>query len=149
MLAGSERARYPLVLGHEWSGVVDAVGPAWTAPRGHALLAENVVAAGREVGFECPGAYAELFVTQARLLRPLPWTLSLKVAALVEPLAVCVRGIRRLRLENTASALVFGDGVIGLLALILLVAEGVREVTLVGGARSVSPGRGTSGRERS
>jgi len=44
-----------------------------------------------------------------------------------------VRGLRRLRLEERANALVFGDGVIGLLLLVLLVRAGVRDVVLLGG----------------
>jgi threonine dehydrogenase-like Zn-dependent dehydrogenase len=74
-----------------------------------------------------------MFTTQARLVHPLPRLLTLKQAALIEPMAVCVRGIRRLRVEDKASALIFGDGVIGLLLLILLVRDGLREVTVVGG----------------
>ena len=34
-------------------------------------------------------------------------------AALIEPLAVCLHGMRRLHLEDKSSAVVFGDGPIG------------------------------------
>jgi L-iditol 2-dehydrogenase len=54
-------------------------------------------------------------------------------AALIEPLAVCVRAMRRLRIERTGSALVLGDGVIGLLMLVLLKRAGVVGVAMVGG----------------
>ena len=134
ILGGTERTRDPLVRGHEWSGVVDAVGPGVDPGlRGRACVAENAWESGDEVGFEHDGAYGQYFVTQARLLHVLPAGLSLRRAALVEPLAVCVRGIRRLRLQERGAALVWGDGVIGLLLLLLLRQEGVREITVVGG----------------
>lgn len=134
MMAGTERSRYPLVLGHEWSGVVDAAGPGVDAGLvGARCVAENVWQRGGEVGFEHPGAYGELFVTQASLVQPVPAALSLKQAALIEPMAVCVRGIGRLKLRNRANALILGDGVIGLLMLVLLVRDGVKDVTVVGG----------------
>jgi threonine dehydrogenase-like Zn-dependent dehydrogenase len=50
---------------------------------------------------------------------------------------VCVRGLRRLRLDDRRGAVVFGDGPIGLLALMLLRRAGMRRLGLVGGR----PGR--------
>ncbi|MBA3709641.1 MAG: alcohol dehydrogenase catalytic domain-containing protein, partial [Planctomycetes bacterium] len=41
MIAGAPRVRCPAVLGHEWSGVVDAAGPdVDRALVGHAVVAE-------------------------------------------------------------------------------------------------------------
>ena len=54
-------------------------------------------------------------------------------AALIEPLAVTVRGMRRLRLEDKRNALVLGDGPIGLLSVMLLRHLGVEEIVLAGG----------------
>lgn len=136
ILGGTERTHYPMVLGHEWSGVVDAVGPGVDAKLvGTRCVADNAWAPGDEVGFEHGGAYGEYFLTQARLVLPLPTTLTLRRGALVEPLAVCVRGVRRLRLTDRSAALIYGDGVIGLLLLLLLKQEGVREITVVGGRK--------------
>jgi (R,R)-butanediol dehydrogenase/meso-butanediol dehydrogenase/diacetyl reductase len=63
----------------------------------------------------------------------LPPDFPLAVAALIEPLAVCVRAMNRFRIENRRSAVVFGDGAIGLLMLLLLKNEGLAHVTLIGG----------------
>jgi len=83
MLGGSARLRYPAVLGHEWSGVVDAAGSGVDpALRGVRCVAENVLSGGGEVGFEHAGAYGEFFLTEARLIQPLPAVLSLRRAAL-------------------------------------------------------------------
>lgn len=134
MIAGWERTRCPAIPGHEWSGVVEAVGPGvaseWIA---RPVVGENVLSDGGEVGFEHAGGYGEFFVTEARCLHRLPDGFPLVHAALIEPLAVCVRGMRRLGARNASRALVLGDGVIGLLMVALLRRAGVRNVALVGG----------------
>ena len=144
MIDGDPRVRPPAVLGHEWSGTVDAVGPGGDGSLvGRRCVAENVLADGGEVGFEHPGGYGECLVTEARNVHVLPDALDAAAAALIEPLAVGVRAMRRLRLEDRSAALVFGDGPMGLLALALLRRAGVARVVLVGGR----PGRLALARE--
>jgi L-iditol 2-dehydrogenase/2-deoxy-scyllo-inosamine dehydrogenase len=138
MIAGWERTGFPAIPGHEWSGVVDAAGPGANDKLvGQRCVAENVLADGGEVGFEHPGGYAEFLITEARNVQPLPADLPAAVAALIEPLAVSVRALRRLRLEDRSAALVFGDGPIGLMVVMLLAREDVEDILLVGGR----PGR--------
>lgn len=133
MIAGWERTGFPAIPGHEWAGCVDAVGAGVDANLvGRRCVAENVLADGGEVGFEHPGAYGEYFVTEARHVQPLPADFPLPAAALIEPLAVSVRGVKRLRVEDWSRALVFGDGPIGLLMVMLLRRE-VEEIVMVGG----------------
>ena len=134
---GWERTGFPAIPGHEWSGVVDAAGQDADAKLvGRRCVAENVLADGGEVGFEHPGGYAEFLITEARHVQPLPDDFPPAVAALIEPLAVSVRALRRMRMTDRSGALIFGDGPIGLIML-LLAREGVREIMLVGGR----PGR--------
>jgi threonine dehydrogenase-like Zn-dependent dehydrogenase len=101
------------------------------------VVGENVLSDGGEVGFEHPGGYGEYLVTEALRLHVLPSHVSFPAATLIEPLAVCVRGMRRLRFEDRSRALIWGDGPIGLLMTGLLRRAGVAEVVLVGGR----PGR--------
>jgi 2-desacetyl-2-hydroxyethyl bacteriochlorophyllide A dehydrogenase len=137
MIHGWQRTGFPAIPGHEWAGIVDAVGEGVDASlAGKHCVAENVLADGGEVGFEHPGGYAEYLVTEARNVHVLPPNFPLAVAALIEPLAVCVRAMSRLRLQDKRSAIVFGDGAIGLLMLVLLKLEGVERVTLIGGRES-------------
>jgi 2-desacetyl-2-hydroxyethyl bacteriochlorophyllide A dehydrogenase len=144
MIAGWNRTGFPAIPGHEWSGVVDAVGSAVDpALLGKLCVAENVLSDGGEVGFEHPGGYGQFLVTEARNLYPLPQNFPPATAALIEPLAVCVRALGRLRLEDRSSALILGDGAIGLLMLLLLKAKRVDRVVLVGGR----PGRLNMARE--
>jgi threonine dehydrogenase-like Zn-dependent dehydrogenase len=100
---------------------------------GKPCVAENVCTDGGEVGFEHPGGYGEHLLAEARNLRILPQDFPLHLAALIEPLAVCVRALRRLRAEDRSSALVFGDGTIGLMMASLLRRTGVERVSVVGG----------------
>ena len=133
MIAGWERTGFPSVPGHEWSGMIDAAGPGVDDRLiGTHCVAENVLAGGGEVGFEAPGGYGEYLLVDANNLYFLPPDFPLQLAALVEPLAVCVRAVERLRIENRRNALVFGDGAIGLLMALLLKRESVEQITLVG-----------------
>lgn len=134
MIAGWERTDFPAIPGHEWAGVIDAVGPGGDAAAiGRKCVAENVLADGGEVGFEHPGGYAEYFLTECEKVRLLPDDFSLSTAVLIEPLAVTVRAIRRLGEQPREPALILGDGPIGLLALLLLKKAGLNEVVVAGG----------------
>ena len=144
MIAGWQRTVFPSIPGHEWSGVVEAAGPGVDpAMVGAPCVAENVLTDGGEVGFEHPGGYGECLLTDAANVHPLPSSYPLSRAALIEPLAVVVRGLTRLHLlpspaepRSTASAgpiLVIGDGTIGLLTVMLLRYLDAGDVYLVGG----------------
>jgi 2-desacetyl-2-hydroxyethyl bacteriochlorophyllide A dehydrogenase len=134
MIAGWARTGFPAVPGHEWAGVVDAVGQGVDAKLvGKRCVADNVLADGGEVGFEHYGGYGQYLITEARNLHLLPADFPLHIAVLIEPLAVCVRGLRRLRPSTSENALIFGDGPIGLLMLMLVKASGGDRVALVGG----------------
>jgi threonine dehydrogenase-like Zn-dependent dehydrogenase len=139
MIAGWQRTGFPALPGHEWSGVVDAVGADVARElRGKRCVADNVWQDGGEVGFEHAGGYGEYLVTEADNVRVLPDDTDPVTAALIEPLAVAVRGMRRLRAPESGgphakvSALVFGDGPLGLILVMLLRRAGAI-VTLVGG----------------
>ena len=136
MIAGWQRTGFPSIPGHEWSGLVDEVGagvdPAWL---GKPCVADNVLADGGEVGFEHPGGYGQYLITSAQNLFELPVAFPLTTAVLIEPLAVCMRAVKRMRIENRRSALILGDGPMGLLMLMLLRRAGIEEIMLVGGRR--------------
>ncbi len=135
MIKGWSRTACPAIPGHEWSGWVDATGPDVSSSlQGVYAVAGNVWADGGEVGFEHPGGYAEYFLTEARNVYPLPADFPAAAATLIEPLAVGVRALRRLRVQGETAALICGDGPIGLLLLLLLLRQaGVKTVALAGG----------------
>lgn len=134
MIAGWERTPFPAIPGHEWSGIVDSVGEGVDKSLiGRRCVAENVLASGGEVGFEVPGGYSQYFLTEAANLYPLPDDFCMTTAALIEPLAVSLRGLKKLHLDGKRRALVIGDGPIGLLVVMLLHRAGMDDIVMVGG----------------
>ena len=96
-------------------------------------MGNNLLAPGLEVGFECPGGYAEYFLTESQNIFVLPNDFDLSIAATIEPLAVAVRAMNRLGTNFAEPAVVLGDGPIGLLMIELLALKGVHGITAVGG----------------
>lgn len=134
MIAGWTRTGYPSIPGHEWAGTVDAIGAGVNHNlTGLRCVGENVLTAGGEVGFEIPGGYGEYFLTDAKNLYPIPDDFPMITATLMEPLAVSLRVVRKLDMNGRNSALIMGDGPIGLLVLILMKHAGMKDIFLVGG----------------
>ncbi|WP_199512683.1 zinc-dependent alcohol dehydrogenase [Nucisporomicrobium flavum] len=126
------RVRTPLVFGHETSGTVAAVGagvrdwavgdPLTVMPliwdgtcaaclAGHQHICQNLVF----VGIDSPGGLQQRWNVPASIAVRLPAGLSLRTAALVEPVAVAVHDVRRSELQVGDRAVVVGGGPIGLL----------------------------------
>jgi len=134
MIAGWERTGFPAIPGHEWAGYVDAAGDGVDpALAGQLCVANNFLADGGEVGFEHPGGYGQYLLTEAANVHRLPADFPVTTAALIEPLAVVIRALRRLRLAGRKPVLISGDGPIGLLALMVLRHAGVERVAMIGG----------------
>ena len=90
---------------------------------------------GMGVG-DLPGAYAEVVRVQAAHCLRIPDALDLRTAALVEPLAVGLRGVRRSRLRAGDVSIVLGAGPIGIATLLWAKERGARVVV-----SDPSPGR--------
>ncbi len=131
----SGHARYPIQLGHEWCGVVSAVGPdvdgAWIGRRvtgdtmigcGHCERCRsgrhNVCADRFEIGIRggFPGALAEQLAVPASGLYALPDAVDDIAGAMVEPGGNALRAVRAAALNAGDRVLVLGTGTIGLLA---------------------------------
>jgi len=136
---GSGRRIPPIIMGHEASGTITAVGPQATGFReGQHVTFDSTIYCGQceycrrgEVNlcdhrqvlgvstpeYKRPGAFAEYVVVPGRVVHPLPETVPFSEAAMVEPLAVAVHAVRVSQLPQNANALVVGAGMIGLLVL--------------------------------
>jgi 2-desacetyl-2-hydroxyethyl bacteriochlorophyllide A dehydrogenase len=125
--------RYPLTLGHEWSGTVEAVGDeVEDLSVGDRCVAECIVPCGRctscrsgrtnvcevydELGFTREGGASDQVLVPARLVHVLAPEVGLLDAALIEPSSVVLRALEKARPEPGSLVLVVGDGTIGLLA---------------------------------
>src|SRR5690606_18513976 len=140
------------LLGHEYTGVVLAVGPGVTRFRpGDAVVAAPSAPCGA-----CPpcarglenlcdridgttmawGAFAEQIRVPAHVVRRnvflRPAGVAPREAALLEPLSCVVHGVGQLDLTRRDTAVVLGDGPIGLLFAGLLARRGVPRVVVVG-----------------
>ena len=129
-------AKYPIVPGHEYSGVVSKLGSKITNLKegdhvvGQSILScnqcemcltgrETACSERKEVGvLNYNGAYAEYLVLPSRFVHKIPNNLSLLTASSIEPLAVVLKGLNRINLNNLAisnkeSILIVGAGTIG------------------------------------
>jgi L-iditol 2-dehydrogenase len=123
---------YPLILGHEFSAVVEEAPAGSPFPRGSRVavfpllpdrrdpfsrVGEYAVSSGYDYfGSRRDGAFAERLYVPEENLVPIPAGVPLLYAAVVEPAAVSLHAMRKFRLPANASALVIGGGPIGAFA---------------------------------
>lgn len=153
--------RYPVQPGHEWTGVVERLGPGVDGPEpGTPVVATGIrgcracdrclvgqttlcEAGYSETGFTEPGAFAGYLTVPAHLLHVLPsGAPDPQAAALLEP-AACVAGAvlsPAARLRPGLRVAVVGTGTLALLAVQLLVAASPRELVIIGPGSGLDPG---------
>ncbi|MBI5689506.1 MAG: galactitol-1-phosphate 5-dehydrogenase [Verrucomicrobia bacterium] len=149
----SGRRQPPLIMGHEASGEVVALGSQVTGWRpGDRVTFDSTISCGRcrfchagqvnlcenrrVVGvspaeYKQHGAFAEHLALPARILYRLPDALSYPHAAMVEPVSIAVHAVQRARLNPGATAVVIGSGMIGLLVIQALRWAGAKAIIAV------------------
>jgi len=139
---GYEWVQLPRIMGHEYAGTVEAVGPAVTAVSpgdrvvedptrrcGHCFQCrngqENVCQNFSVKGMHRDGSYAEFTVAEPENLHVVPDGVPLREAAITEPLSVAARTVyEQSQLTPGDTALVEGPGPIGILVAALADALG-------------------------
>ncbi|MCX6635221.1 MAG: alcohol dehydrogenase catalytic domain-containing protein [Acidobacteria bacterium] len=137
------RVKMPQVIGHEMSGVIAAVGEgvAQFAPgdrvtvrpldhcgdcpacrAGHSHICQRL----KFIGIDSPGAFQETWTVPAHTLHRLPDSLSLREAALIEPLAVACHDVRLGDVKAGEYVVVQGGGPIGALVAMVAAQAGAR-----------------------
>jgi L-iditol 2-dehydrogenase/threonine 3-dehydrogenase len=121
---------YPVVQGHEFSAVVEAVGEGVSTvkPGMKATAAPQLVCGKcnpckrgdyhvcdelKVRGFQAPGCAQDLFVVPEERIVPLPDALTLEQGAFVEPVAVAAHSTGRAPSLQGKNVAVFGAGTIG------------------------------------
>ena len=146
--AGEYTASYPIIPGHEFSGVIDKLGGGvngWMV--GDRVTVDPSLFCGRcsfcvtgrtnqcssfgALGVTVPGALAEYVRVPAEKVFKLPEALSFTEGAFVEPMACVVHGMNRLQLKMGDRVLVFGAGSIGQLLIQTIAKAGVSELVAV------------------
>ena len=153
MDGSSGRRVPPVIMGHEASGVIADVGRQVTGwSKGDGVTFDSTVYCGTcphcrrgeinlcddrcVLGVSCDdyrrhGAFAEFVAVPQRILYRLPDDITFHQAAMVEPVSVAVHAVGRARISSSASAVVVGAGMIGLLVIQALRAAGCGAIIAV------------------
>ncbi len=140
---------FPLIPGHEFSGIVvkvrDAENAGWLGQRVgiFPLMPCRTCPLCQKKQFEMcrnysylgsrrDGGFAEYVSVPAQNLISLPDEVSFEEAAMLEPMAVAVHAMRGMKLTPFDTVAVCGLGTIGILLLIFLLDAGVKKVLAVG-----------------
>ena len=148
---GTATGKGPLVLGHEFSGIVEKVG-AVAAEKGNFKPGDRVVVnpvqsdpasswtkrglsivdLGRVIGVSVDGGLAEYCSSHWYWTVKLPENMDLDQAASTEPLACAVYAVKNTQIEKGNFVVIFGPGPVGLMMSQLAKAAGAGKVLLVG-----------------
>jgi L-iditol 2-dehydrogenase len=143
---------YPRVLGHEFVGHVEAIGPGvHRVGVGDRVVIEpnyscgacplcreghrNLCLARTAIGIDVDGCFAEIVRVPERCCWPAPAAVADEELLMTEPLAVVVRAVARAAARDGESVAVVGGGTLGLLALQVLVGAGARVLVVSRTAR--------------
>ncbi len=138
--------KYPVVQGHEVSGVVVSSGDNGTFQEGDKVTIEPQISCGKcgpcreglynicnelkVMGFQSEGAASEYVVIDEKHLVKLPEGMDLRHGAMMEPLAVGVRAVRKFGEISGTRAAVLGAGPIGNLTMQAAKALGAKSVII-------------------
>jgi 2-desacetyl-2-hydroxyethyl bacteriochlorophyllide A dehydrogenase len=137
----------PVILGHEFGGVIEEVGPSSKFKVGQVVSVDpNIVCgkcmdcqAGRTafcpeltaLGVNINGGLAEYVLTPDTQIYPVSNGLNPLHLAFIEPLACSIRGLDLANLNGGEKVAVLGGGVIGLLVVQLAKLAGASEIVLI------------------
>ena len=144
---GEYMGGYPVIPGHEFSGVVEAVGNQVTRfqPGDRVAIEPNIACDNcfhclnnrhnfclnwRAVGVTRPGGMAQLVTAPEKSTFDIG-DLPFEIGAFMEPLSCVLHGVERLQPELASRIAIFGAGPIGILLLQVLQLEGAAEITVV------------------
>lgn len=156
-ICGSELSGYlghnslrvpPLIMGHEFAGVVTQAGASVSSLKaGDRVTVNPLVACGhcrwckeeapqlcadrRIIGAHRPGAFAEYVTAPAANVFALPDHVTMEQGAWTEPLACAVHIGRLAQWQAGGKALVFGAGPIGVLAMLAAKISGVTDIVVM------------------
>jgi len=122
----------PLIMGHEFSGLIETVGNKVTHLKpGDRVVGEHVISChkcyyclkgkpnlclnARVIGLHRPGALAEYLAIPAELVYKIPPSINFDEATLIEPLTIALYAIREANQLLDKNVAVIGQGPIGLL----------------------------------
>jgi 2-desacetyl-2-hydroxyethyl bacteriochlorophyllide A dehydrogenase len=148
ILDGTSRSSPPVVLGHEYAGIVEEVGNevrgivagqrvavdpniscgvCYYCRRGLVHLCANL----RALGVDIDGGMAEFCIAPMKQVYALPDRMKPGVSVFIEPLSCAIHGIDRANISIGDTVVILGGGTIGLLMLQLAKNAGAARTILV------------------
>jgi len=143
--------KYPVRIGHEWSGIVSEVGAEVNNFKpGDRVVADAGVSCGKCSDCLCgkyelckyvksvgtintwDGSFAEYILMPFWHLYKLPDNVGLEEAALIEPCTIALHGLKESNINSKSGVLVVGTGPIGLAAVSIAKILGASKVILSG-----------------
>jgi L-gulonate 5-dehydrogenase len=136
-------ARYPRIIGHEFAGVIEEIGPGVT---GHAIgdqvVIDPVIACGKcyacqigrhnvcakleVMGVHRDGGFQDYLVVPATNAIHIPPSLPIEIAALAEPFSIAANVLSRTGCREDDVVLIYGAGTVGLTVLQVAKLKGAR-----------------------
>ena len=140
------RAKAPLAMGHEFSGVIEELNGKSSFAVGDRVVIEPTLSCGsceaclvgayhvcktlKLIGIDQHGGFAEYVVVPTHRLHRIPDELSDAHAALAEPVAVAVHTVRRSNLKVGDTVVILGAGPIGLLVALVAKQAGAGQIII-------------------
>ena len=137
----------PVILGHEFGGVIEEVGPGSKFQVGQVVSVDPNIVCGNcldckegrtafcpdltALGVNINGGLAEYVLTPDSQIYPVRNDLNPLHLAFIEPLACSIRGLDLANLKGGEKVAILGGGVIGLLVVQLAKLAGAAEIVLV------------------
>ena len=144
---GEYPSNKPVILGHEFGGVIEEVGPSSNFKVGQLVSIDPNIVCGNcpdchakrtafcpeltALGVNINGGIAEYVLTPDSQIYPVAAGLNPLHLAFIEPLACSIRGMDLAALKGGERVAILGGGVIGLLVVQLAKLAGASEIVLV------------------
>ena len=148
IVEGTSRSTQPVVLGHEYAGIVTDVakgidgidvgqhvgvdpniscGSCFFCRRGLVHLCDKL----RALGVDMDGGMAEYSIVPVRQIYSLPQAMSAELSAFIEPVSCAIHGIDLARIKTGDTVVILGGGTIGLIMLQLARNAGAARIIAV------------------
>jgi L-iditol 2-dehydrogenase len=153
IIEGTSRSNPPVILGHEYYGIVHDTGTSagaisggmkvgvdpnivcgicYYCRRGRVHLCSNL----RALGVDIDGGMAEYSIVPASQVYPLPDTFTMQQSVFIEPVSCAVHGIDIAKIAAGDSVVIIGGGTIGLIMASLALHAGAVPVVVIEPAAS-------------
>jgi len=138
---------YPLIMGHEFSGIIEKAFPGAKYKEGTKVCVFPLIPCRKcpacqtgdyaqcsdysYFGSRQDGAFARYLYAPEENIFPLPSHVDIIHAAMTEPCAVALHGVRKLKITGGETGVVYGGGPVGNVSAQLLRIRGCRRVMVV------------------